>query len=200
MSFQSDIDQIVRAYGKLKLYQNGIDNWLRDIETYASLKYNNDCEWLKSILRHIIDDMFVKWLYSTEREKRKDGTGEEYTWCELRKKLKTEYERVEKEYLVMIGCGRKEFLEKIRPYKDDKRKFDQNVKDEPISTYFDEKIAVIRLVLPQVQSESALISIALATAQDSELTTTLSPYRNSSIKDFNAMCCVEDEEQKEPNN
>ena len=196
VSFQSDIDHIIRTFGKLKLYEAGIDNWLRNIETYASLKYNNDCEWLRTILRHIIDDMFIKWLYTTEREKRKDGSGEEFTWCELRKKLKTEYDRVEIAYLKMIGQSKSDFLASIRPFKEDKTEFDRLVKSEPIVTYFKQKIEVIRLVLPQMRDEAALISVALSTSQDSSVISALSDYRNSSLKEFYSICSVEDEDQK----
>lgn len=95
----------------------------------------------------------------------------------------------------MIGEGRSSFLQKIRPYKDDKKQFDSDAKEEPIKTYFRERVAVIRPVLPQVRDEPALISIALSTSQESTLIATLPDYPNSSFDNFQAVCEVEYEER-----
>ena len=192
VSFQKDIEFIVRSFGKLKLYGYGVENWLRNIETYASRCYN-DCEWLRTVLRHIVDDLFVKWLYRLERAKRAEVGGEEYTWCELRKKLKAEYDRLELDFLKLVSADKINFLAGIKDYKDDKLAFELKMKNQATSTYFREKFALIPLVMPAIKDDASLISLAISTSGDDSIFTSLTCYRNSSIKEFLGYCSVEDE-------
>lgn len=192
VSFQKDIEVIVKTFGKLKLYGCGVDNWLRNIETYASRRYN-DCEWLRTILRHVIDELFVKWLYKLEREKRAEAGSDELTWCDLRKKLKSEYDRLELVFLKLIAAKKSDFLSGIKVYKDDKAAFELKIKNQATTTYFKEKFNLIPFVMPAIKDDATLISLAISTSGDDSILNSLTCYRNSSIKEFLGYCSVEDE-------
>lgn len=119
--------------------------------------------------------------------------GDEYTWCELRKKLKNEYDRLELEFLKLVSTEKTKFLASIKEYKDDKAAFELKIKNQPITTYFREKFALIPFVMPAIKDDSSLISLAISTSGDDSIFASLTCYRHSQIKEFLGYCSIEDE-------
>lgn len=191
-SFDSDVATIIQNYGKLELCSNlCVENWLRNLETY-SLKIYQDCEWLMSVIKLLLGDVFMRFYYKSEKESKFT------TWGELRELLKNEYTRLDDQMMMLVSMEKTQFLEKILDYKNDKSTHKEKYKKQPISNYFKEKFSVMEAMYPHLRVDSAnsdavKIGVSLATCGDNQLIKSLKGHRLCRIKQFLSFCMVEDE-------
>lgn len=191
--FDQDVAVLIGRYGVLKLTGPiTADNWLRNLETYATKEYG-DCEWLLKVAKLLIHPVFTKWYYTNEKESKFS------TWSDFRSLLKDEHERLDKQFVNLVTEPKTSFLIKIVDYKEDKIGFSEIVKKAPVTTYFKEKINLIECVYPATD-DHARIGIALSSCGNENLQSSLWNYRACNKKQFLSFCSVEDELQADKGN